>query len=526
MTIRLLSPSILVIFLYTSIIKMNAQVVKVVDSLKSVTSLSPAKSIKRQDTIILQDFKIDTSLSNLNFSYSDTLILNLKDQKKAKSSDSLWLKELYDSKRFEEVFGSITIEEIKLTEYEDLPTELLKYRLEQLDAKTPFNISYNPSLERLIKHYLKTRRVSMSRLMALSDYFFPMFEEEFAKYDLPLEIKYLAVVESALNPSAKSRVGAKGLWQFMFTTGKIYGLEVSSYVDERSDPAMATAAAAKYLKSLHKIFDDWDLALAAYNSGPGNVSKAIRRSGGETNYWKIRNKLPRETAGYVPAFLATMYIFEYAAEHGFKSSGPRYHSIATDTIQVKRLITFEQISKAVNLSVDEIQFLNPSYKLEIIPYIDDKNYALRLPIQAIGKFVANEDLIYALAEEENSKENANIPKYIEQPDRIRYRVKSGDYLGKIAERYGVGVSQIKRWNELTNDNLKVGQRLTIYPTKPIVAESVSRKDNGGLYIVKKGDSLWSISQNFPGVSIQNIKKWNDISSNNLKPGMKLKVSKG
>ena len=334
----------------------------------------------------------------------------------------MWLKELYDSTRFEEVFGSITSEEIEFTEYEDLPTELLKHRLEQLDAKTPFDISYNPSLERLIKHYLKTRRTSMSRLMALSDYFFPMFEEEFDKYDLPLEIKYLAVVESALNPSAKSRVGAKGLWQFMFTTGKIYGLEVSSYVDERSDPAMATAAAAKYLKSLYKIFDDWDLALAAYNSGPGNVSKAIRRSGGETNYWKIRNKLPRETAGYVPAFLATMYIFEYAIEHGFKSSVPRYHSIATDTIQVKRLITFEQISKAVNLSVEEIQFLNPSYKLKIIPYVNDKNYALRLPIQAIGKFVTNEDLIYALAEEENSKENANIPKYIEQPSNVRRNV--------------------------------------------------------------------------------------------------------
>ena len=505
---------------------MNAQAVKIADSLKSISSISPPKSIKRQGTIILQDFNINNSLPNLNFSDSDSLILDLKDQKKAKSIDSLWLKELYDSARFEEVFGSINSEEIEPTEYEDLPTELLKQRLEELNAKTPFNVSYNPSLERLIKHYLKTRRASMSKLMALSDYFFPLFEEEFNKYDLPLEIKYLAVVESALNPSAKSRVGAKGLWQFMFTTGKIYGLEVSSYVDERSDPAMATVAAAKYLSSLHKIFEDWDLALAAYNSGPGNVSKAIRRSGGETNYWKIRNKLPRETAGYVPAFLAMMYIFEYADEHGFKSNGPRYYSIATDTIQVKRLITFEQISKAVNLSVEEIKFLNPSYKLEIIPYIKDKNYVLRLPIPAIGKFVTNEDVIYALAEEENNKENANIPKYIEQPDRIIYRVKSGDYLGKIAERYGVGVSQIKRWNELTNDNLKVGQRLTIYPTKLIVGESTSKKDAKGLYIVKKGDSLWSISQNFPGVSIQNIKKWNDISSNNLKPGMKLKVSKG
>ena len=203
---------------------MNAQAVKIADSLKSISSISPPKSIKRQDTIILQDFNINNSLSNLNFSDSDSLILDLKDQKKAKSIDSLWLKELYDSARFEEVFGRITSEEIELTEYEDLPTELLKHRLEQLDAKTPFDISYNPSLERLIKHYLKTRRASMSRLMALSDYFFPMFEKEFDNYDLPLEIKYLAVVESALNPLAKSRVGAKGLWQFMFTTGKIYGL--------------------------------------------------------------------------------------------------------------------------------------------------------------------------------------------------------------------------------------------------------------------------------------------------------------
>jgi membrane-bound lytic murein transglycosylase D len=526
MIIRLLSPTLFILILCLNTLRINAQVAKVSDSLKSVRSQSLEKNKKVLDTVMFQDFKGDINFLVRSISKNDSLGYALKDQKKAKISDSLWLKELYDSSRFEEVYGSIVNEEIKLAEYEELPTELLKKRLEQLNAKTPFNVTYNPSLERLIKHYLKTRRVSMSKLMALSDYFFPMFEEEFDKYDLPLEIKYLAVVESALNPLAKSRVGAKGLWQFMFTTGKIYGLEVSSYVDERADPKRATTAAAKYLKSLYKIFDDWDLALAAYNSGPGNVSKAIRRSGGETNYWKIRNRLPRETAGYVPAFLATMYIFEYADEHGFKSNGPKYHTIETDTIHVKRLITFEQVSKALNVPIEEIKFLNPSYKLGIIPYIEDKNYTLRLPIRATGKFVTNEEAIYALADEENSKENANIPKYIEQPDRIRYRVKSGDYLGKIAERYGVGVSQIKRWNELKNDNLKVGQRLIIYPTKPIALEDTSEKETRDLYTVKKGDSLWSISQNFPGVSIQNIKKWNDISSNILRPGMKLKISKG
>lgn len=303
-------------------------------------------------------------------------------------------------------------------------------------------------------------------------------------------------------------------------------------MDERADPELATEAAAKYLKSLNKSFNDWDLALAAYNSGPGNVSKAIRRTGGETDYWKIRNNLPRETAGYVPAFLATMYIFEYAEEHGFKSTGPKFHQIATDTIQVKRLITFEQVAKVVNLPVEEVQFLNPSYKLGIIPYIKEKNYTLRLPVESIGKFVANEEAIYVLAQEENSKEEANIPVYVEQPDRIRYRVKSGDYLGKIAEKHGVGVSQIKRWNGLKSNNLRVGQRLTIYPTKPIASASkksvakTTTKGNVKLYTVKNGDSLWSISQKFPGVTVQNIKNWNDISSNKLKPGMKLKVSKG
>ena len=310
MIIRLLSPTLFILILCLNTLRINAQVAKVSDSLKSVRSQSLEKNKKVLDTVMFQDFKGDINFLVRSISKNDSSGYALKDQKKAKISDSLWLKELYDSSRFEEVYGSIVNEEIKLAEYEELPTELLKKRLEQLNAKTPLNVTYNPSLERLIKHYLKTRRVSMSKLMALSDYFFPMFEEEFDKYDLPLEIKYLAVVESALNPLAKSRVGAKGLWQFMFTTGKIYGLEVSSYVDERADPKRATTAAAKYLKSLYKIFDDWDLALAAYNSGPGNVSKAIRRSGGETNYWKIRNRLPRETAGYVPAFLATMYIFE------------------------------------------------------------------------------------------------------------------------------------------------------------------------------------------------------------------------
>ncbi|HAT67366.1 MAG TPA: lytic transglycosylase, partial [Flavobacteriaceae bacterium] len=228
--------------------------------------------------------------------------------------DSVWLAQLYNNDLFEEIYGSVVELDYEPVEYEELPTEVLKQRLKELDARTPFHVEYNPSLESVIKSYLKNRRRTMGRLIALSDYYFPMFEEEMARQGLPLEMKYLAVIESALDPKATSRVGAKGLWQFMFQTGKMFGLDVNSYVDERTDPLMATEAAAKYLKSLHNSLGDWDLALAAYNSGPGNVSKAIRRSGGKTNYWNIRQFLPRETAGYLPAFLATMYIFEYAEE--------------------------------------------------------------------------------------------------------------------------------------------------------------------------------------------------------------------
>ena len=196
--------------------------------------------------------------------------------------------------------------------------------------------------------------------MERSEYYFPMFEKELDNHNIPLEIKYLAIVESALKPRAKSRVGATGLWQFMFATGKQFGLNVSSYVDERSDPIKSTEAACKYLASLYRIYGDWDLALAAYNSGPGNVTKAIRRSGGYKNYWNIRRHLPRETAGYLPAFLATTYIFEYAEEHGFQPNKHEITYIETDTIRVKKMISLDQVAEVTGIKIEELQFLNPS----------------------------------------------------------------------------------------------------------------------------------------------------------------------
>ncbi len=496
---------------------------------KKQTKKLQTKNVKVVDSIRVSKIADELPSTVIATTLKDSVIYNLEDIAIARKKDSLWLKELYKSDLFEDVYNTVANQEFDEVEYDELPTEVLKQRLKELDARTPFDVAYNPSLESVIKQYLKNRRGVLQRLMGLSEYYFPMFEAELDRYDLPLELKYLAVIESALNPKAKSRVGATGLWQFMFATGKMFGLDVSSYVDERSDPLMATEAACKYLKSLNSSFNDWDLALAAYNSGPGNVSKAIRRSGGETDYWKLRSYLPRETAGYVPAFLATMYIFEYATEHGFHKQPSRIPYVATDTIKVKQQITLDQVAKLTNLDKEELEFLNPSYKLGIIPVVKGENYVLRLPLTAVGSFVNNEDAIYAFAQEEQKE--SSLPELYEQPSKIRYRVKRGDFLGRIAEKYGVGVSQIKNWNGLRNSNLRVGQNLIIYPRKnpsqDIASNSPAQNNSSEkTYTVRSGDSLWSISKKFPGVSVQNIKNWNDISGSNLKPGTKLKIYKG
>lgn len=505
----------------------------------AILFLSGNKSFAQDEQLMLDTVSKDSIIEVAETVYEfsiDSLKYKIEDLSTARIKDSLWLEEIYSSSLFEEMYTTILDESLEESEinYPELTTELLKERLEELNKRTPFRVEYNPSLENIIKHYLKNRRTILERQMSLSRYYFPMFEEILDKHDLPLELKYLAIVESALNPRAKSRVGATGLWQFMFTTGKMFDLNVSSYVDERSDPLKSTEAASKYLKSLNNSFNDWDLALAAYNSGPGNVSKAIRRSGGKTDYWQLRNFLPRETAGYVPAFLATMYIFEFAEEHGFKNiASSHIPYMATDTIRVKNQITLEQVSKLTNLDMKELEFLNPAYKLGIIPVIEGRNYVLRLPVMSIGKFVTNEKTIYEYAQKELEKET--LPKYYEQPERIRYRVKNGDYLGKIAQKYRVGVSQIKRWNGLKSNNIRAGQYLTIYPRADITqvanttaqstAQSTHVNTSGEekIYTVKAGDTLWSISRKFPGVSIEKLQKWNGISGTNLKPGTKLKI---
>jgi membrane-bound lytic murein transglycosylase D len=449
--------------------------------------------------------------------------------------DSLWLETMYGSSLISESSFNLAgdLEEATANEIV-LSTDLLKKRLHDLNEQTPFNIAYNPELERFIVDYLKTRSRYYPKMMSRALYYFPMFETYLDKYDIPLEMKYLAVVESGLNPRAKSWVGATGIWQFMYQTGKQFDLNISSYVDERQDPVKSVEAACRYLQVLYKIFNDWDLALAAYNSGPGNVTKAIRRSGGHRNYWNIRPFLPKETADYVPAFYANMYIFEYAKEHKIVPLSPIIHHFATDTIRIKRTLTFDQLQRTLDISNRMLQFLNPEYKLDIIPYVKGKSYAVRLPIEKAGLFVLNEKEIYALAVKEEISKEQPLPEYFEMNQRIRYTVRSGDYLGKIAHKYGVRVVDVKKWNGLSSSNLKVGQRLIIYPKKlNFTQKKIRRPSRNGNnlipknaekfeYLVKKGDSLWSISKKYDKISVQQLKDWNGIKdADSIVPGDKI-----
>lgn len=429
----------------------------------------------KKDTLLIET-KLDTLLVKKDTVFPVKTIDSLNLQKDSTQTavftdkqltriDSLWIAAKFKSPLIDTLTYVLNDKDIIGETKTSVTTDLLKLRLNTLNSRTPFNLAYNASLEKVINSYLLYRKKYYPALMAKAKYYFPMFEQHLNLYDIPLEMKYLAIVESALRPKIKSRVGATGLWQFMYGTGIQFGLKVSSYVDERQNPVQATIAACKYLSELFNIFGDWDLALAAYNSGPGNVRKAIKRSGGNKNYWNIRPYLPRETAGYVPAFYATMYIFEYANEHNIYSDIPAYFNFETDTIRIKRTIGFDQIAEKINLDEEIISNLNPSYKLDIIPFIKGKNYAVRLPSNKIIEFLDKENAIYALADEDDAKREKPLPKYFEMDQRVRYKVKSGDYLGKIAKRYGVRVSDLKKWNRLKTSQLKIGQRLSVYPKK-------------------------------------------------------------
>lgn len=331
---------------------------------------------------------------------------------------------------------------------------------------------YNEIVRKFIDLYAGRLRNQVAFMLSACNFYMPIFEEALDAYGLPLELKYLPIIESALNPSAVSRAGASGLWQFMIGTGKIYGLESNSLVDERRDPIKATWAAARYLKEMHAIYGDWNLVIAAYNCGPGTINKAIRRAGGETDYWKIYNLLPRETRGYVPAFIAANYAMTYYCDHNIC---PMETNIPanTDTVQINKNLHFMQIAELCNVPLDEIKSLNPQYKKQIIPG-DHKPYTLRLPIHAISSFIDRQDTIYAHRSEELFHNRKVIEMKDDTPSARRtgksrgsgnvtyYKIRKGDTLSSIASKYNVRVKDLQRWNGLSKTQISAGKQLKIY----------------------------------------------------------------
>ncbi len=421
------------------------------------------------------------------------------------------------------------------------PNEYYREKLAELDKLTPFNLVYNDRVLAFIKLYTEKRRSQTEKLLGLQQYYFPMFEEMLDKYDMPFELKYLAVIESALNPRARSRAGAVGLWQFMYSTGKLYGLHQNSYMDERMDPIKSTDAALRYLQYLYDIYGKWDLALAAYNCGPGNVNRAMRRSGSKDgNYWDLYPYLPRETRGYVPAFIAVNYVMNNAEAHNLYPKKPRENFFELDTVHIRQPVSFDVLAKALNMSVEEIALHNPTYRRNYIPAYSNKTSILYLPYDKLGVFVSNEKTIYAMDKPKTQNTGEQVKKF--QEDRIIYRVRPGDYLGKIANRYHVRVRDLKAWNGLRSNTLRIGQRLVIYPkgyvaSAPKTAQKKSTAEQAGqtnasssqkegdyiYYKIRSGDTLWDIAK-AKGVSVNQLKSWNKtLNYRNLKPGTKIIV---
>jgi membrane-bound lytic murein transglycosylase D len=442
----------------------------------------------------------------------------------------------------------------------EFPDSVYKERISKIPSI--IKLPYNSIIRNHIHVYTEKKPDDFSAILGLKDYYFPMIEDIFDSYGIPAELKNMAVIESALNPNAVSRAGATGMWQFMYSTGRLYGLTINSVVDERRDPVKATHAAARFLRDLYNIYNDWPLVIAAYNCGPGNVDKAIRRSGNKKDYWEIYYRLPRETRGYIPQYVAAFYLMNCYKDHNLKPL-PLNIPVATDSIMVNKDIHLAQISEVMNIPLGELKMLNPQYRTGLVPG-GSKPQALTLPISHLGDFIDLSDTIRKYKSDiylnksylsVNPSRSTFLPPDIKGKTKVYYTVKDGDNLGFISEWYRVGLSDLRYWNDIYGNTIRVGQRLSVFvdPAKAdyysainsltfeekqkltgqavTVNQPVETNETGSdseyvLYRVQNGDTIWDIVKKFDNVSTSGLLSLNNISDpGKIKVGQILKIKR-